>query len=62
MKEKYYETLESLESEEIALESLEYLEESVILEKTSKLSKTEISKERALALELEILEIKRGEF
>ena len=62
MKEKYYETLESLESEEIALESLEYLEESVILEKTSKLSKTEISKERALMLELEILSKLRGEF
>ena len=59
MKEKYYETLES---EEIALESLEYLEESVILEKTSKLSKTEISKERALMLELEILSKLRGEF
>lgn len=57
MKERLLKSLES----EIALESLEYLEESVILEKTSKLSKTEISKERALMLELEILEMKRGE-
>ena len=61
MKEKYYETLESLERE-MALETLETLEESITLERTSKFAKSEIAKERALMLELEILEIKRGEF
>lgn len=60
MKEKMY--LEGLYESEIALGTIEELEESLILERHHKFSETHISKERALALELEILERERGEF
>lgn len=59
MKEKMY---EGLYESEIALATIEELEEAVLLERHHKLSETRISKERALALELEILERERGEF
>ncbi len=60
MKEKTY--LKELYESEIALTSIEDLEEVLLLDKHRKFSKTKISKERALALELEILERKRGEY
>lgn len=60
MKEKTY--LKELYESEIALTSIEELEEVLLLDKHRKFSKTKISKERELALELEILERKRGEY
>lgn len=60
MKEKTY--LKELYESEIALTSIEDLEEVLLLDKHRKFSKTKISKERALAIELEILERKRGEY
>lgn len=60
MKEKTY--LKELYESEIALTSIEDLEEVLLLDKHRKFSKTKISKERELALELEILERKRGEY
>lgn len=60
MKEKTY--LKDLYESEVAVTSIEELEEVLILDKHRKFSKTKISKERALALELEILERKRGEY
>ena len=47
--------------EELAMETLEMKEEVVSLEKFGKYSSSRESKERALELELEILEMKRGE-
>ena len=47
---------------EISVTKVDELEEILLLDKHRKFSKTKISKERALALELEILERKRGEF
>ena len=60
MKEKTY--LKDLYESEVVVTSVEELEEVLILDKHRKFSKTKISKERALALELEILERKRGEY
>lgn len=60
MKEKTY--LKELYESEISLSSIEDLEEVLLLDKHRKFSKTKISKERELALELEILERKRGEY
>lgn len=60
MKEKTY--LKDLYESEISVTSIEDLEEVLLLDKHRKFSKTKISKERELALELEILERKRGEF
>lgn len=60
MKEKTY--LKDLYESEISVTSIEDLEEVLLLDQHRKFSKTKISKERALALELEILERKRGEF
>ena len=48
--------------EELAMETIAEKEEIVSLEKFSKYAYTRTVKERALALELEILEMKRGEF
>lgn len=59
MKEKTY--LKDLYESEISVTSIEDLEEVLLLDKHRKFSKTKISKERELALELEILERKRGE-
>ncbi len=58
--EKAYEGI--MFEEELAFESIEEKEEIVSLEKFGKHSFTRTAKERALALELEILEMKRGEF
>lgn len=60
MKEKTY--LKDLYESEISVTKVDELEEVLLLDKHRKFSKTKISKERALALELEILERKRGEF
>lgn len=60
MKEKTY--LKDLYESEISVTKVDDLEEVLLLDKHRKFSKTKISKERALALELEILERKRGEF
>lgn len=60
MKEKTY--LKELYESEISVTKVDDLEEVLLLDKHRKFSKTKISKERALALELEILERKRGEF
>lgn len=60
MKEKTY--LKDLYESEISVTSVEDLEEVLYLDQHRKFSKTKISKERALALELEILERKRGEY
>lgn len=59
MKEKTY--LKDLYESEISVTSIEDLEEVLLLDKHRKFGKTKISKERVLALELEILERKRGE-
>lgn len=59
MKEKTY--LKDLYESEISVTSIEDLEEVLLLDQHRKFSQTKISKERALALELEILERKRGE-
>lgn len=48
--------------EELAVETVEMKEEVVSLERFGKYSSCTESKERALALELEILAIERGEF
>lgn len=53
---------EGIMFEELAMETIEEKEEIVSLEKFSKYAYTRTVKERALALELEILEMKRGEF
>ena len=47
--------------EELAFESIEEKEEVVSLEKFGKYAYTKTARERALELELEILEMKRGE-
>ena len=47
--------------EELAMETVEEKEECVSLEKFGKYSSMKIAKERVLELELEILEMKRGE-
>lgn len=47
--------------EELAFESIEEKEEVVSLEKFGRYSYTKTTRERALELELEILEMKRGE-
>lgn len=60
MKETTY--LKDLYESEISVTKVDELEEILLLDKHRKFSKTKISKERALALELEILERKRGEF
>ena len=60
MKEKTY--LKDIYESEISVTKVDDLEEVLLLDKHRKFSKTKISKERALALELEILERKRGEF
>lgn len=60
MKEKTY--LKDLYESELSVTTIDDLEEILLLDKHRKFSKTKISKERALALELEILERKRGEF
>ena len=60
MKEKTY--LKDLYESEITVTAIDDLEEILYLDQHRKFSKTKISKERALALELEILERKRGEF
>lgn len=60
MKEKTY--LKDLYESEITLTTIDDLEEILYLDQHRKFSKTKISKERALALELEILERKRGEY
>ena len=60
MKEKTY--LKDLYESEISVTTIDDLEEILYLDQHRKFSKTKISKERALALELEILERKRGEF
>lgn len=60
MKEKTY--LKDLYESEISVTNIDDLEEILYLDQHRKFSKTKISKERALALELEILERKRGEF
>lgn len=60
MKEKTY--LKELYESEVAITTVEELEEVLLLDKHRKFSKTKISKERELALELEILERKRGEY
>ena len=48
--------------EELAFESIEEKEEVVSLEKFGRHSYTRAVKEKTLELELEILEMKRGEF
>lgn len=58
--EKAYEGI--MFEEELAMETIAEKEEIVSLEKFSKYAYTKTVKERALALELEILEMKRGEF
>lgn len=60
MKETTY--LKDVYESEISVTKVDELEEILLLDKHRKFSKTKISKERALALELEILERKRGEF
>lgn len=60
MKEKTY--LKDLYESEITVTTIDDLEEILYLDQHRKFSKTKISKERALALELEILERKRGEY
>ena len=50
-----------LEGLELAFESIEEKEEVVSLEKFGKYAYTKTARERALELELEILEMKRGE-
>lgn len=60
MKEKTY--LKDLYESEISVTTIDDLEEILYLDQHRKFSKTKISKERALALELEILERKRGEY
>lgn len=60
MKEKTY--LKDLYESEVSVTSIEDLEEVLILDKHCKFNSSKISKERALDLELEILERKRGEF
>lgn len=60
MKEKTY--LKDLYESEITVTRIDDLEEILYLDQHRKFSKTKISKERALALELEILERKRGEY
>ena len=60
MKEKTY--LKDLYESEITVTAIDDLEEILYLDQHRKFSKTKISKERALALELEILERKRGEY
>ena len=59
MKEKTY--LKDLYESEISVTSIEDLEEVLLLDQHRKFNSTKISKERVLALELEILERKRGE-
>ena len=56
--EKVYEGM----FEELAFESIEEKEEVVSLEKFGRHSYTRAVKEKTLELELEILEMKRGEF
>ena len=58
--EKAYEGI--MFEEELAMETIEEKEEIVSLEKFDRYSYTRAVKERTLELELEILEIKRGEF
>lgn len=53
---------EGIMFEELAMETIEEKEEIVSLEKFGRYSYTRAVKERTLELELEILEIKRGEF
>lgn len=60
MKEKTY--LKDLYESEVSVTTIDDLEEILILDKHRKFSKTKISKERALSIELEILERKRGEY
>lgn len=60
MKEKTY--LKDLYESEISVTTIDELEEVLLLQQHQKYGTSKISKERALALELEILERKRGEF
>ena len=61
MKKDYEMELMETLSEELALESIEYKEEVIALEKFGKFSTTEKAKKKALEMELDILEILRGE-
>lgn len=60
MKEKTY--LKDLYESEISVTNIDELEEVLLLQQHQKYATSKIAKERSLALELEILERKRGEF